>query len=217
MMWSSMVMSSNIAASFSFCVKSSSARLGLKFPEGWLWHTIILTAFCCNAFFKMIRGSATVPVIPPSLTISKWLIRLALLRKRTANTSCRRSCKRTCKYRAISALQVTCFLSSGSEACLLLPSSNAALIKAALAFPIPFNPAISCGVSRPYSWRFCLANSINSMPSSTAVFSRFPDCSKIPISSEVLSCSTPILSNFSRGRSSLDQSRIAFFSAIIQV
>ena len=77
MIWSKRVMSNNFAASFNFFVSSSSARLGCRLPEGWLWQRMMLTASSSMAFFKMIRGSATVPVIPPSLMISKWLMRLA--------------------------------------------------------------------------------------------------------------------------------------------
>ncbi len=113
------------------------ALLGRRLPEGWLWQRIRLTASSSSAFFRMIRGSATVPVIPPELTISKCMILLARFRKTTAKISCGRSLNLACRYLATDELLVTSGLSRFSVASRRRPSSRAAAILMALAIPIP--------------------------------------------------------------------------------
>ena len=51
-------MSKYFAASLILKVRASSARLGFKFPEGWLWHKTMEVASSSSAFYT-VNGSLT--------------------------------------------------------------------------------------------------------------------------------------------------------------
>ena len=215
MRWSSNLISKNFAACFILLVSSSSARLGFKLPEGWLWQRIRLTAFFSSAFFRINLGSATVPVIPPWLTISKWVTLFAWFKNRTANSSFEWSFKMIWMKFATSRLSFNACFPRMLPACLLLPSSRAAAIAMALASPMPLTLMMSFTESFPSSFRLFFPNKRISFARSTADFSLVPWCMRMASNSESLKAAAVLLSNFSLGLSSFAQFLIEYFSACI--
>ena len=63
MMWSKIFISKNCPALTKLLVICLSALLGNIFPEGWLWHNIILAALFSKAHLKIFFGSAVVQII----------------------------------------------------------------------------------------------------------------------------------------------------------
>jgi hypothetical protein len=198
-----MVMSSRLAACLIFWVMASSARLGRVLPLGWLWQRTRDVALCSSAFFRMTRGSATVPVMPPSLMISIWITLLPRLRNTTANTSCCRYSRCARRKWAISALLVT-RMALLSDVLLRMPSSSAAAILMALTSPIPFTFLFTSSLTlKLVSFRRSFPTlSSNSCATCTAERSRVPALMRMASSSESLRVSAPLSSNFLRGWSS---------------
>ena len=84
-------MSNSAAAAFIRPVSSMSALLGLRFPDGWLWHTIMERASLAIAGFIISFISTSVAFIAPWLTLNESVMRLPLLSRITQNSSCGRS------------------------------------------------------------------------------------------------------------------------------
>lgn len=76
-------------ASLSFLVKAISAADGFRLPDGWLCPTIKLVATVFTPTENINRKSATVQVMPPSLTLYAPMTRLARFRYSTTMCSFR--------------------------------------------------------------------------------------------------------------------------------
>ncbi len=87
MIWSRTETSRNLPASLTFLVRSISAWLGLRFPEGWLCDKIIAHAFSLIAATNISRGSATVWVVVPVDSSYSPITLWALFNRRTLNCS----------------------------------------------------------------------------------------------------------------------------------
>ncbi len=175
-----------------------------------------------RAFFRMILGSATVPVMPPELMTSKWSILFARFRKTTAKISCGRSRNLACRNFAMPVLLLICGFSRLSVASLRLPNSIAAAIVTAFASPMPLIFMSSLTDSLPSSTRLFLLRCMTSRPRSTADRSRVPFCMRMDSSSTSLRLAAPSSRNFSRGLSvcahdlmGFPESALIFFSVFI--
>lgn len=117
------------------CFRSISPGLGL--PEGWLCTTIMELASFSTAFLMTIRESMIVALTPPTLIRSLEMSRFPLFRYRTQHSSCRRSLITGPKIRTTSSAEWMVGSIWSISLSALPESANAAMILAALAFPIP--------------------------------------------------------------------------------
>ncbi len=130
-------MSKKRAASLIFKVSSSSALLGLRLPEGWLWQSIRLTAFSSRAFLRMILRIGNRAGDPAGTDNFKVNDLVGPVQEDYGKYFVVEIAEQCLQVPGNRRLLVTTGLSRFSVAKRRLPSSRAATMLMALASPIP--------------------------------------------------------------------------------